>query len=669
MSRIFGGIVAIVVILLFPTPPARAELTFGAVPDAAGLIQTRSQAKQLAGWLQRQLGQQVQLRIFSSETLLHKWMNRYREVDLALLPRDYVDRQSPVEFSRLVTYEPAPSSKRQGAVLVGRRGLKPQLLQQLRDLLLVMDTDPEGARLLAAMGVGDYSAPGVRVTLTPPRPAPARTAASASRRPAKNENRFARVQMPDKPAVTSRKVVDKSPISDKTAAQTESGKKTRRQPAASTGTADETTSPQTTTDTNSKVAAHPARATANGLAGPKPRSPRTEPIDNRTAGDRSEDTRQAPPQTAAAGQAPPQTAAAGQTPATNRTYLWLILLVLGSGGLIKFLLIYQRRPRKRPAMPAPQMLIQHDWTQLHPATETAAPVPDQPSAEAARRSGEAGKAASDSIAPDRDAAGYPALETTPDERLRSLLRPPVRVPALLSRIDKERLTGTLKVTAPHNEKVLTFSRGQLTSATSQNITNHAQTGFLMNKLGYLLVRQGKITEEQRDRALVLCEGNPNLRLGEALVEMGALKRSELLSSLQDQAKMILHSLIVFPEGEFTFIPGDPQVDPKNNLRLDIGDFLAEAAANENEWQNIREMLPSLDTVLEFTPGGQDKVNSGRLTVHQKFVLSLIDGKRCIRDICVAATMLDYELYRFLYLMVKANILRRVAERDRQTASA
>ncbi|AMV72758.1 hypothetical protein JCM30471_12740 [Desulfuromonas carbonis] len=38
------------------------------------------------------------------------------------------------------------------------------------------------------------------------------------------------------------------------------------------------------------------------------------------------------------------------------------------------------------------------------------------------------------------------------------------------------------------------------------------------------------------------------------------------------------------------------------------------------------------------------------------VLALADGRRSIHTICSEATMLDFEVYNFLYLMVRARIL-------------
>jgi len=48
-----------------------------------------------------------------------------------------------------------------------------------------------------------------------------------------------------------------------------------------------------------------------------------------------------------------------------------------------------------------------------------------------------------------------------------------------------------------------------------------------------------------------------------------------------------------------------------------------------------------------------------MTEHQKLILSLVDGRRSLKDICREATMLDFEVYKFIYLMVRAHILKPV----------
>ena len=218
----------------------------------------------------------------------------------------------------------------------------------------------------------------------------------------------------------------------------------------------------------------------------------------------------------------------------------------------------------------------------------------------------------------------------------------------------------LHIRGRHDEKRLHFRKGHLSDAASVNRANRTKTGFLMNKVGYLLIRQGRITEEQRDQALRLCEERPKLRIGEALVESGALSRESLLEALQTQAEGVIFSLFIFPDGRYEIVADDADTPAATDLNISLSSLRSKIEAQEPEWQRIRQAIPSLDTVLDFPEGGRDKLDSARMTQHQKLILSLINGHRPIRDICIAATMLDLEVYKFLFFMVNAKILTRVS---------
>lgn len=657
--------------LILSTAPAWADLSLGIVPAKDSLIQNKQQANELASYLEDSLGEPVRLRIFNSESLLHQWLNRYREVDIAIISKAYHDSKRRGEFTLIVDYQPVAGSRLKPGTLVGRRGLSADTLQRLRDMLFVMDTDQKGAALLKQMQLESFSAPGTRVVLS--KPAPVKMPTPKTRPvPAVAQPQPARPKPIITPEVIA-KVTD-SPATSKVE-EPQIIEEAVSDPPATTPH-DATTLPapiapvQDPGPAETAIVQTPPPGVEQTVVETPPVSLVTEKTAPLQGGDKNLYSRKTQQQL---------DAELEPTSGSGRKYLIAITIILLLGAGIKLFLIFQRRPRQRPAIPSSNMLIHHDWSELHQGqpTDVSAAAPVEPAAFTAepvaqrQTSTAASKPTSPETEPVPESENNPF--SIPLEDPSSTAAPqglpsgqlqldgnlgPRQIPAMLQLIAASGQSGSLKVSASHNEKLLTFSRGKITTASSRNISNKNQSGFLMNKLGYLLVRQGKINEEQRDQALVMCEGDSKLRLGEALLKMGAIKKVELQKSLCDQAKMILHSLIVFPEGRFEFTAGDPQISPEDNLRLSVNDFLKEAAAHQNEWRNIREMIPSLDTILEFAPGGQDKVSNGRMTVHQKFVLSLVDGQKPIRDICIAATMLDYELYRFLYLMTKANILQR-----------
>lgn len=265
--------------------------------------------------------------------------------------------------------------------------------------------------------------------------------------------------------------------------------------------------------------------------------------------------------------------------------------------------------------------------------------------------------------PEPEPTAAPSLARTKKSFKSAAELPPLRgdiatvnIPRLLEAAAAQPGPCILHIRGRHDEKRLHFRDGHLADAVSVNRANRAKTGFLMNKVGYLLIRQGRITEEQRDQALRLCEERPKLRIGEALVELGALSRESLLEALRTQVEGVIFSLFIFPDGRYEIVADDSDAPAANDLNIDLEGLLSKAEAQEPEWVRIRQAIPTLDTVLDFPEGGRDKLDSARMTEHQKLVLSLINGHRPIRDICIAATMLDLEVYKFLFFMVNAKIL-------------
>ncbi|MDH3454886.1 MAG: hypothetical protein OEL80_07030, partial [Desulfuromonadales bacterium] len=103
--------------------------------------------------------------------------------------------------------------------------------------------------------------------------------------------------------------------------------------------------------------------------------------------------------------------------------------------------------------------------------------------------------------------------------------------------------------------------------------------------------------------------------------------------------------------------GDGSLPPEESVSLEITNLIREASHHQSEWTAIRQALPNLNTALNFTPDGRSKLERVSISSQQETTLSLIDGHRTINDLCIASSMMDYEVYRFLYLMVKAGVLR------------
>lgn len=232
---------------------------------------------------------------------------------------------------------------------------------------------------------------------------------------------------------------------------------------------------------------------------------------------------------------------------------------------------------------------------------------------------------------------------------------PGKVPALLKRCADFPRPVVLRTWKGPCEKLVFFAGGKVCGALTQN-TDETESAKRWKKLGSLLVRESLISSGEFDQGLELLDRQPDLRLGEALLKLGHIDLTRLRHALTRQTKVTLYSLILFPEGHYEVVAGVGQIPPEESVSLEINTLIREAATHQAEWTTIRHALPKLSVVLDFTPRGRDKVTNVNLSPEQESILALINGQRTINDLCRESALMDYEVYRFLYMMVKAGVI-------------
>jgi|GEM_PF-3256538 len=160
------------VVMLLCLVGSASALTLG-VTVANGLVRSESQVQALAAYLESRLGEPVSWRVFASDTVLHDWLNRFREVDLAVLDADYLQGQVPGEFFRLGRGERPDGSAT--ALVVMRQGSDPKTLERAQQALLTMEQSSDGKALLETLRLRQF--------VGAPRVLPSRVAAQAAEKP------------------------------------------------------------------------------------------------------------------------------------------------------------------------------------------------------------------------------------------------------------------------------------------------------------------------------------------------------------------------------------------------------------------------------------------------------------------------------------------------------
>lgn len=233
------------------------------------------------------------------------------------------------------------------------------------------------------------------------------------------------------------------------------------------------------------------------------------------------------------------------------------------------------------------------------------------------------------------------------------------LPDILQLIGLQRKSGELCVKASGDQVIMGFDKGRLVMARSR--LDPPDT-----RLGYIMVRSGRLTQEDVDEAMQIQKESPQ-SLGEILLKMGACSVDELITSQTIQFKRVLFSVFRQHEGEFIF---DTEIPIEYNSELvrpiEIDMLLMEAAQILDEWPIVEKAIKSADMIFRkknhsqaaFVTSSEDEdldalfdpsAGSGlRLGEREARVYQMVDGERSVSDILSQAFLSEFDCYKALY---------------------
>jgi uncharacterized protein DUF4388 len=231
-------------------------------------------------------------------------------------------------------------------------------------------------------------------------------------------------------------------------------------------------------------------------------------------------------------------------------------------------------------------------------------------------------------------------------------------------LDLSRKTGTLAVTSElrDNEGTVHFQNGKVVAAAIKSNPH---------RIGDLLMRAGRVTAGQVAEASARqVEHGDSRRLGEILLEMGAITQKELERQIRIQIEAVIFELLSWREGFFRFEEGSMQGDPMVQIGTEA--LLMEGARRIDEWSRISDRVPSLLAIPRLTDTGDDKhAPMLDLLPSEWEVLTMIDGELDLRAIASRLARTEFDLAKVVYglvstgvvtLKVPASVAERVAAR-------
>jgi FixJ family two-component response regulator len=202
------------------------------------------------------------------------------------------------------------------------------------------------------------------------------------------------------------------------------------------------------------------------------------------------------------------------------------------------------------------------------------------------------------------------------------------VPTLLGRLAREGFSGRLVVRGAEGDKTVFLEDGRPV---------FARADAAGERMGDMLLREGKITREQLARARAVLEASGR-RMGEILVEQGALKRRELLPAVRRHVEDVLYSLFVWNEGSAAATPGQASRDEKIRLATPAPALIVEGIRRKLALERLRARVGPPSTVL--VPAKREELVETlaevELSPEERRALELLDGHRSLGEVAAAA---------------------------------
>lgn len=224
------------------------------------------------------------------------------------------------------------------------------------------------------------------------------------------------------------------------------------------------------------------------------------------------------------------------------------------------------------------------------------------------------------------------------------------LPDILQHLRISQATGILSLVSGGARKALYLKNGRVVFASS-NLPN--------DRLGEILIREGKITVEEYDASIrAISKGK---RQGKVLVEMGALSPKDLWEGVQFQVREIVYSIFQWEDGHFHFEESTLPEKERITVDLDVQDLVlgglrrVDAAGGP-----IQARYPESDLLLERAVEGK----VAGLEPYEQHVLQLVDGDRSVMEICRESEIGDSETLKLLYALVSTGLLRNKGKKVR-----
>lgn len=185
------------------------------------------------------------------------------------------------------------------------------------------------------------------------------------------------------------------------------------------------------------------------------------------------------------------------------------------------------------------------------------------------------------------------------------------------------------------------------------------------RLGESLLVRGRITARQYVEASRLI--GPGRRLGTVLVEMAAIGPEELILAVEAQVREILVDLMTWTYGDYEF--AIKEMDPSELLALNIPieNVIMEGIRRSRAWSQVLKGIGDIEAV-PVPSGNPEVLKRLELTEEEQEVLSHVNGRSSVEQICEVSYLSNFETCRILWALQLVGAVRRSQAGDAAAAA-
>jgi tetratricopeptide (TPR) repeat protein len=218
-------------------------------------------------------------------------------------------------------------------------------------------------------------------------------------------------------------------------------------------------------------------------------------------------------------------------------------------------------------------------------------------------------------------------------------------------------TGVLTIRSDraNDEAIVHFTRGAIVFAVRRRSTR---------RLGQLLIRAGKLTQRELDRALEIQRADPARRLAEILLEMGSVVEEELERQLRFQMEETIYEVMPWDEGYFRFEERTDLAEQRLLARIRVESLLMEGARRIDEWTRLEAKVPGPEAVPVLSASADREKTPLELRADEWEVLAEIDGERDVRRLAADLGRSAFDVAKTVYGLVSTGVLEVSARQGR-----